>query len=178
MNKDYPLYYKLDFSFVIINGILILINIIFLCCNKNVEGFEINEEEEIESESDEEQIKINDLEIQNANLEKERETIRNEIDNNKKLIIQQQNDLEEKTKWEERQKKENEKIQLDLNNQVRNLRLSLESKNRELERKDFDLQSQHEKTLELKNQLRDTISEYNALIKGLESDKNKLQDEK
>ena len=178
MNKDYPLYYKLDFSFVIINGILILINIIFLCCNKNVEGFEINEEEEIESESDEEQIKINDLEIQNANLEKERETIRNEIDNNKKLIIQQQNDLEEKTKWEERQKKENEKIQLDLNNQVRNLRLSLESKNRELERKDFDLQSQHEKTLELKNQLRDTISEYNAQIKGLESDKNKLQDEK
>ena len=188
MNKNYPLFYKIDFAFMIIDSILFLINLIILICNKNVEGLEGIEEIKNESESDEDQIIVMEKEEENERLrreneiaEQEKRTMRSENQNIQKLIMRQQTEiknLEEKTRWDEQQKKQNEQIQFDLNNQVKNLRISLESKNRELERKDNDLQSQSEQYLVLQNKLRDTISEYNAQIRGLESDKNKLQEEK
>ena len=57
MNKNYPLFYKIDFAFMIIDSILFLINLIILICNKNVEGLEGIEEIKNESESDEDQIR-------------------------------------------------------------------------------------------------------------------------
>ena len=195
MNKNYPLFYKLDFAFMIIAGILFLINLIIIFCNKNVKDIENTNQGEIEDKeslSDQDEIRILQIEQEKEKLriEKERaieetKSIRDRNENQTVLIMRQKstiNDLEQRTRYGEEQLKKNEQIKVDMSNQLKDLKLSLEYKNRELQRKDYDLQSQNERNLELRNQLRETISSYNSKIIGLDRDKiieerTKLEDE-
>ena len=71
MNKNYPLFYKFDFAFMIIDAMLFLINLIIIFCNKNVKDIENTDEgeiEDIESLSAQDEIRIIEIEHEKEKL--------------------------------------------------------------------------------------------------------------